>query len=285
MSWCWNRNAGSSSGSGRDQVALGQRVIPFVDSGTLGGRQHVHERVDGEVTPDHRGRPDRLALGRREEVEAGRQEGLDGRRALRGRQVPVESPAVAHLPEPTVVHQHRQQLLEEQRVAVGGVDDPACAGASTVVPPSESWRKRSQSSSVSGPRVTARRTVDELVVVVAELDGRAVHKKRTGARHRGGQLLDRSSRGARPSARRRGRRPPAGPPPGPREATHAPRPTRPSRTACRQAGDRRQPRRHLAVVVGQREEPGPRRVRVVVFDDPGGVLQDRRRGQKVMPSP
>src|SRR4029453_116094 len=54
---------------------------------------------------------------------AGGQQGLDGRRGGGGGQV-VGHPALALASQPALLDQHGQQLLEEQRVALGRAGDP-----------------------------------------------------------------------------------------------------------------------------------------------------------------
>ena len=85
------------------------------------------EVLDGaaeEHLADHRRPLDHDAIDRTEPVEASGQERLDRRRDHDRADLADQDPASAVIPsQDPVVQEHREHLLDEQRVALGGLDD------------------------------------------------------------------------------------------------------------------------------------------------------------------
>ena len=88
-------------------------------------RRQLDDRTPPELLADHRGAlQDRLLLGL-EAIEARGEQGVD---RGRDRQLPdvARDPAVAVEHEGAVVDEHADELLDEERVAVGGALDVRC---------------------------------------------------------------------------------------------------------------------------------------------------------------
>ena len=85
----------------------------------------LHERVHRKHLAGHGRRLDDGPLVEGEPVESGGHERLDRRRRRQGGDVGGGTPdAVLEAQEP-FLHRHREELLQEERVAVGSLDDPA----------------------------------------------------------------------------------------------------------------------------------------------------------------
>ena len=87
-------------------------------------RDELVDRVLREALPDDRGGLEHLPLVAVELVEPGGEERVDRRRHREVREVAVHHPAPVHAPQETVLDQHREELLGEERVPLGRIDDP-----------------------------------------------------------------------------------------------------------------------------------------------------------------
>ena len=104
-----------------------QRVQALADTVAQRRRCERFDRRARELQADHRRRFDRRALGRRESVQPRFEQRVDGRRdrdldAALGA-VFVGHPAPVQLVQGTALDQHRQHLLDVQRVALGSAHD------------------------------------------------------------------------------------------------------------------------------------------------------------------
>ena len=125
------RCPGSGCGrSGRGRPPRGGRTAFCVSSSrrrstwsrTNSSTSSVHGGLLEEVA-DHRRGVDHRALLALEAVEPGRQERLDRRRHPVRLELARAPDAVLEQQEPVVDH-HREQLLDEERISLGGLDDP-----------------------------------------------------------------------------------------------------------------------------------------------------------------
>ncbi len=115
--------AAAEGGLGRAQQLLadqGQQVGVGRGPGRLGGEGEHGRPVEGLAHDRRAVQQGPLLAG--QPVQAGGQQRLDGRRGGGGGQV-VGHPAAAVAAQPALLDQHGQQLLEEQRVALGGPGD------------------------------------------------------------------------------------------------------------------------------------------------------------------
>ena len=94
------------------------------DPGAERLRGELGDRILVEDLAHHRGPLDHLALLGAQPVQAGSQQGVDRRWDGDGREVGGGDPVPVVPLEELVVDQHRQDLLDEQRVALGGLGDP-----------------------------------------------------------------------------------------------------------------------------------------------------------------
>jgi len=85
-------------------------------------------RTQVEDLSHHRSAPEECALGVVQLIQTGGQQSLDRRRDRNPLEIRRRDPAIALAPDHPIVDQHRNRLLREQRVALGGVDDPRTRG-------------------------------------------------------------------------------------------------------------------------------------------------------------
>ena len=102
---------------------MDQRFEPPRDIGQDILLNQILERVSPEYVPNDRGSLEHVAFFIRQSVEPGSEEGHDRRRRGDGGQIGRCGPCVAELLENPVVDEHGQELLDEEWVAFGGLDD------------------------------------------------------------------------------------------------------------------------------------------------------------------
>ena len=114
-----HRLAEKPAGVGLDELAAPQRLEPRVEIDDL-PRQQVGDGGPRELPPDDRRPLEDAPLLRTEPLDAGGEQGLDGRRHLERGELDPDDPAVTLAFERAVVHQHADQLADEERVALAG---------------------------------------------------------------------------------------------------------------------------------------------------------------------
>ena len=114
--------AGDVAGPHQLLAGHGCQVIRHLRAHRL-RRQLGHRRLR-ERQADDRGRLDDRPLLATQQVEARRQQGLDRRRHVDVGQVAGWLPAIVGEVQRSLVDHHREQLLDEQRVALRGAHDP-----------------------------------------------------------------------------------------------------------------------------------------------------------------
>ena len=95
------------------------------DLGAQRLRAEVLHRFQVEDLADHRAALQHRPLRGREPVQPGREQGADAGWHGEGAQVVARHPAAALAADEAVVDHHRDHLLDEERVALGRLDDPA----------------------------------------------------------------------------------------------------------------------------------------------------------------
>ncbi len=115
------------AGVGLDQLAPPQRCEPGLEGRTLTGQQ-VGEGGARELSADDRGVLQHGTVLRSQTLDARGQQGVNGRRHLELRHLDGGGPSAAFLPERAVVHQHADQLADEERIALARRQHPARDG-------------------------------------------------------------------------------------------------------------------------------------------------------------
>lgn len=116
-------------GRGRtDQVASDQLLDRSAGIAPLAFGTELVNRTQVEDLSHHRSAPEECALGVVQLIQTGGQQSLDRRRDRNPLEIRRRDPAIALAPDHPIVDQHRNRLLREQRVALGGVDDPRTRG-------------------------------------------------------------------------------------------------------------------------------------------------------------
>ena len=111
-----------------DQLLARQREETARDVGAQSFRGQRRDRSGVEDLALHGAALDDCALLRVQPVQAGREQELDRRRNGHVREVLDRAPRAVLEPQQSVVDQHREHLLDEQRVALGRLEDPGPGG-------------------------------------------------------------------------------------------------------------------------------------------------------------
>ena len=106
-----------------DELLKGEQDEQFGHAGGHGPARAPGRRLPGRQA-DHGGRLDHCKLIGREQVEARCEEGVDRRRERELVEVARRHPAAVLAPHEAFVDEHREQLLDEERIALGRLDDP-----------------------------------------------------------------------------------------------------------------------------------------------------------------
>ena len=120
------RLAEQPAGVGLDQLAPAQRLEPRVEVGVRLARQQVRHGRARELAPDHRRALQHQALLGAETLDARCEQRLDGGRHLELGEIDRERPALTVPEQRSVVHQHADQLADEEGVALARREHPAC---------------------------------------------------------------------------------------------------------------------------------------------------------------
>ena len=117
--------AGDVGRVGPDQVTAQQLLDTTRDLSPLRLGRQLTQRSEIEGETDDGCATQEQTVGVVEAIEARRQKRLDRRRDRDLVHIPARHPSPVLATQQTVVHEHRQRLFHEERVASGGVLDPA----------------------------------------------------------------------------------------------------------------------------------------------------------------